>query len=160
MMISDRPEATASSTTYGIIGLSTRGSISLGCALVAGRNRVPSPAAGKTALRTFMDSSYVAHPRRFSAPEQHQGGDVREPARQSPDRRGADQERQRKTAQEIEHVARGEGRGGSHQLGEPRDVGAMKGGQDEEARRQRAAVHHPREPRQAEPRSPQGGGLV
>src|SRR5277367_792225 len=34
-------------------GLSTSGSISLGCALVAGRNRVPSPAAGKTALRTF-----------------------------------------------------------------------------------------------------------
>src|SRR5215469_1276347 len=34
-------------------GLSTNGSISLGCALVAGRNRVPSPAAGKTALRTF-----------------------------------------------------------------------------------------------------------
>src|SRR5262245_47937478 len=54
MMISDRPEATASSTTYWIVGLSTRGSISLGCALVAGRNRVPSPAAGKTALRTLM----------------------------------------------------------------------------------------------------------
>src|SRR5712692_3873333 len=34
-------------------GLSTSGSISLGCALVAGRKRVPSPAAGKTALRTF-----------------------------------------------------------------------------------------------------------
>jgi len=33
--------------------LSTNGSISLGCAFVAGRNRVPSPAAGKTALRTF-----------------------------------------------------------------------------------------------------------
>src|SRR5881296_1976007 len=51
MMISDRPEATASSTTYWIIGLSTSGSISFGCALVAGRNRVPSPAAGNTALR-------------------------------------------------------------------------------------------------------------
>src|SRR5271155_924373 len=37
-----------------MIGLSTRGSISLGWALVAGRNRVPRPAAGKTALRTFM----------------------------------------------------------------------------------------------------------
>src|SRR5271166_4048927 len=34
-------------------GLSTSGSISLGCALVAGRNRVPRPAAGKTAFRTF-----------------------------------------------------------------------------------------------------------
>ena len=46
------PEATASSTPYWMIGLSTSGSISLGCALVAGRNRVPRPAAGKTALRT------------------------------------------------------------------------------------------------------------
>src|SRR6202011_1642856 len=46
------PERTASSTTYWMAGLSTRGSISLGCALVAGRNRVPRPAAGMTALRT------------------------------------------------------------------------------------------------------------
>src|SRR4030095_3960006 len=43
MMISDRPEATASSTTYWIIGLSTSGSISFGCALVAGSTRVPTP---------------------------------------------------------------------------------------------------------------------
>src|SRR5215475_3961952 len=35
-----------------MIGLSTSGSISFGCALVAGRNRVPRPAAGKTAFRT------------------------------------------------------------------------------------------------------------
>src|SRR5271169_6777399 len=36
-------------------GLSTIGSISFGIALVAGRKRVPSPATGKTALRTsFM----------------------------------------------------------------------------------------------------------
>src|ERR1700721_2156191 len=35
-------------------GLSTIGSISLGWALVAGRKRVPSPAAGNTALRTFI----------------------------------------------------------------------------------------------------------
>src|SRR5262249_31186635 len=43
-----------------MMGLSTSGSISLGCALVAGRNRVPSPAAGKTALRTliFITLSY------------------------------------------------------------------------------------------------------
>src|ERR1039458_579236 len=34
-------------------GLSTKGSISLGCALVAGRKRVPRPAAGNTALRTL-----------------------------------------------------------------------------------------------------------
>ena len=37
-------------------GLSTSGSISFGWAFVAGRNRVPSPAAGKTALRTADDT--------------------------------------------------------------------------------------------------------
>lgn len=41
---------TASSTTYWIAGLSTTGSISLGVALVVSRKRVPSPAAGMTAL--------------------------------------------------------------------------------------------------------------
>src|SRR5438876_1930504 len=51
-MISSSPEATASSITYWMVGLSTSGSISFGCALVAGRKRVPSPAAGKTPLRT------------------------------------------------------------------------------------------------------------
>ena len=35
-------------------GLSTKGSISLGEALVAGKNRVPRPAAGKTALRILF----------------------------------------------------------------------------------------------------------
>src|SRR6476620_5639991 len=35
-----------------MICLSTSGSISLGCALVAGKKRVPRPAAGMTALRT------------------------------------------------------------------------------------------------------------
>src|SRR5512146_2939725 len=54
MMLWSQPEAMASSTPYWMIGLSTRGSISFGCALVAGRNRVPQPAAGKTALRTRM----------------------------------------------------------------------------------------------------------
>src|SRR5215218_6965022 len=53
MRMSRIPEATASSTTYWIVGLSTMGSISLGWALVAGRNRVPSPAAGMTAFATF-----------------------------------------------------------------------------------------------------------
>src|SRR5713226_6204164 len=48
------PECLASSTPYWINGLSTSGSISLGIALVAGKNRVPSPAAGNTALRTFL----------------------------------------------------------------------------------------------------------
>src|SRR5690242_18725818 len=52
MRMSVRPACTASSTTYWIAGRSTTGSISLGELLVAGRNRVPSPAAGITALRT------------------------------------------------------------------------------------------------------------
>src|SRR6476661_10484610 len=46
------PARTASSTTYWIAGLSTTGSISLGELFVAGRKRVPRPAAGITALRT------------------------------------------------------------------------------------------------------------
>src|SRR5262249_25563896 len=54
MMIWSQPAARASSTPYWMMGLSTSGSISLGWALVAGKKRVPSPAAGKTALRTFM----------------------------------------------------------------------------------------------------------
>src|ERR1700690_4646616 len=49
------PAATASSIAYWITGLSTSGSISFGWALVAGRRRVPQPAAGKTALRTRME---------------------------------------------------------------------------------------------------------
>src|SRR5919202_1151434 len=49
---SDSPAATASSTTYWIAGLSTTGSISFGVAFVAGKNRVPRPAAGITALVT------------------------------------------------------------------------------------------------------------
>src|SRR3954454_4385993 len=52
MRTSLSPARTASSTTYWIAGLSTTGSISLGVALVAGRKRVPSPAAGMTALVT------------------------------------------------------------------------------------------------------------
>src|SRR6187399_2330554 len=54
------PDATASSTLYWMIGLSTSGSISFGCALVAGRNRVPRPAAGKTALRTVVTGGIVS----------------------------------------------------------------------------------------------------
>src|SRR6185369_1070759 len=50
MSTSVSPAATASSTTYWMAGLSTTGSISFGIALVAGRKRVPSPAAGITAL--------------------------------------------------------------------------------------------------------------
>src|SRR6266487_2550979 len=51
-----RPEATASSTAYWIIGLSTSASISFGCAFVAGRNLVPKPAAGNTARRIVIIS--------------------------------------------------------------------------------------------------------
>ncbi len=50
--MSVRPARTASSTTYWIAGLSTTGSISLGELFVAGKKRVPRPAAGMTALRT------------------------------------------------------------------------------------------------------------
>ncbi len=54
------PARTASSTTYWMAGLSTTGSISLGWALVAGRNRVPRPAAGMTALVTHALSMSMA----------------------------------------------------------------------------------------------------
>src|SRR5262245_23506327 len=51
------PASRASSTTCWITGRSTTVSISFGTALVAGRNRVPRPATGKTALRMgFMGS--------------------------------------------------------------------------------------------------------
>src|SRR5262245_61619955 len=51
------PAARASSTTCWITGRSTTGSISLGMALVAGRNLVPRPATGETAFRMgFMRS--------------------------------------------------------------------------------------------------------
>src|SRR3981189_3430716 len=48
-----------------MIGLSTSGSISLGCALVAGRKRVPRPAAGKTALRTLAIIVIQFYPARY-----------------------------------------------------------------------------------------------
>src|SRR5271157_758574 len=52
------PDRDASSTAYCTNGLSMMGSISLGCALVAGRKRVPRPATGNTALRILI--SYLA----------------------------------------------------------------------------------------------------
>src|ERR1700730_11452057 len=52
------PADSASSTAYWIKGLSTTGSISLGLALVAGRNRVPRPATGNTAVR-MADVEFV-----------------------------------------------------------------------------------------------------
>src|SRR6266567_2276905 len=48
-----------------MIGLSTSGSISLGSALVAGRKRVPSPAAGNTALQTFIVIDCLQHKSEF-----------------------------------------------------------------------------------------------
>ena len=54
MRMSVSPARTASSTTYWIDGLSTTGSIAFGCAFVAGRNRVPRPAAGMTAFLIGM----------------------------------------------------------------------------------------------------------
>jgi hypothetical protein len=48
------PETIASSMMNWIAGLSTMGSISFGWAFVAGKNRVPSPAAGIIALRIFF----------------------------------------------------------------------------------------------------------
>ncbi len=56
------PARTASSTTYWMAGLSTTGSISLGWALVAGRNRVPRPAAGMTALVTVRFMALTVGP--------------------------------------------------------------------------------------------------
>src|SRR5918994_5704154 len=58
------PAASASSAAYWIRGLSTMGSISLGLALVAGRNRVPRPATEKTAV--LISAAWVtAHLRRI-----------------------------------------------------------------------------------------------
>src|SRR5262249_29545057 len=55
-IMSVMPAAAASSTAYWISGLSTTGSISLGLALVTGRNRLPSPATGNTALVTLSNA--------------------------------------------------------------------------------------------------------
>src|SRR5437773_2512493 len=55
------PAPTASSTTYWMVGLSMTGTISFGWLFVAGRNLVPSPAAGITALRTFVISTGTPH---------------------------------------------------------------------------------------------------
>src|ERR1035437_5873442 len=49
-----------------MMGLSTSGSISFGWALVAGRKRVPNPAAGKIALRTFWTLRRLLFIRRSS----------------------------------------------------------------------------------------------
>src|SRR6187551_1257847 len=58
------PACKASSTAYWMSGLSTMGSISLGLALVAGRNRVPRPATGNTAtsIRLCFDFAGMGAP--------------------------------------------------------------------------------------------------
>src|SRR5262245_26491130 len=56
-IISWIPASTASCTTYWIDGMSTMGKSSFGTVLVAGRNRVPKPATGMTAFRSFMKRS-------------------------------------------------------------------------------------------------------
>src|SRR5438874_7837050 len=64
------PAPTASSTTYWMVGLSMTGTISFGWLFVAGRNRVPSPAAGMTALRTFvMGETFLSSGEAGEAPE-------------------------------------------------------------------------------------------
>src|SRR5919199_3032837 len=57
------PAPTASSTTYWMVGLSMTGTISLGWLFVAGRNLVPSPAAGITAFLTLVISAGAPHHR-------------------------------------------------------------------------------------------------
>jgi len=57
------PADNASSTAYWMSGLSTIGSISFGLALVMGRNLVPRPATGNTAvLMALLDmADFVGH---------------------------------------------------------------------------------------------------
>ncbi|GAC1639847.1 MAG: hypothetical protein NVS4B6_10670 [Mycobacterium sp.] len=45
------PASAASAATSSMPGVSTTGSSSFGTVLVAGRNRVPKPAAGTTAVK-------------------------------------------------------------------------------------------------------------
>src|ERR1700730_6383415 len=78
MITSSIPDSMASSPPYSMVGLSTRGSISLGCALVTGRKRVPSPAAVMIALRTgirLIDTMYgVPRPGQPAAGQADEGG--------------------------------------------------------------------------------------
>src|SRR5437764_13705156 len=63
----EMPEWITSSTPYWMSGLSTSGNISFGCALVAGRKRVPNPAAGNTAFLTFWGIGHSALSTQHSA---------------------------------------------------------------------------------------------
>ena len=53
--MSSIPALEASSTIYWIVGLSNIGNISFGIALVAGKKRVPKPAAGIIAFFIFFN---------------------------------------------------------------------------------------------------------
>src|SRR5262252_11222825 len=53
MMIWSQPECAASSAPYGMIGLSMRGSICLGCALVGGKRTRSQSFRGKYCLANF-----------------------------------------------------------------------------------------------------------
>src|SRR5512138_1603697 len=64
------PTRVISSTTYCTTGLRPTGSISLGCDLVAGRSRVPSPATGTTARLTgFIFSELREHDECHNPPQ-------------------------------------------------------------------------------------------
>ena len=53
------PASAASAATSSMPGVSTTGNSSLGTVFVAGRNRVPKPAAGTTAVRGIGTSGRV-----------------------------------------------------------------------------------------------------
>ena len=57
--ISSMPDAMASSTMNWMVGLSTIGNISFAMAFVAGKKRVPNPAAGITAFLTFFMNTFA-----------------------------------------------------------------------------------------------------
>ena len=59
MISRSAPASAASAATSSMPGVSTTGSSSLGTVLVAGRNRVPKPAAGTTAVRGIGTSGRV-----------------------------------------------------------------------------------------------------
>src|SRR3990172_2983197 len=107
-MMSWMPEATASSMTYWIVGLSTIGNISLGWALVAGRKRVPSPAAGNTAFRIVIASPLAVssgksgHAREALDLHVDQGTRLEQPGQEAPDQ--ADEDGAQNRAAEAGHV--------------------------------------------------------
>src|SRR5215471_7520594 len=83
-IMSVMPAAAASSTAYWISGLSTTGSISLGLAFVTGRNRLPRPATGNTALVILPNAMtvpfFLVRPHQLLAEpkilHRHRGGQI------------------------------------------------------------------------------------